>query len=628
MIPNSQSRGVSVVLILAAVFLCSMALWPLPASAGQLSFVRDLISTSKPGAAANQTITFRLSSAVPAGGAILIDYDEGMTIPAAGFNFVDVDVATAAIPGGPYTERALNVIASPGSDGVSVTTGVGGQIRIDINTFTGIAAGDEVQIEIGTHASGGNTPLVLSNATGSYRVMFQTLDASDEAIDFGETRIVVVDPVSVGPIDTTDTDPPTIVSVEPEGILQVGTRAVEMFLVTDELATCRYSTTSEPYGSMGDSFSNASGGSSLTLQHFALLSGLTDDTSYTYYLSCADFRLNAIDPPYELIFIVGIEPGSATTTATSTDGLNNGDLEDGQTEVASSTCTGDDCFGTGTGSGGGPSGSGSGNGPLGGDGSGSGTGGSGGSDKGTKLPQSGVQVSGWAYPGGTVSFVRDGVVMNEVRAGSDGAYEHTSEELDRGSYTYRIGATDRNGVVGAAYTTTIWIQSETVNFLSNILLPPTIDVPDPSLDLGSDVAVSGHTVPDAPVTVWLRPKLAEVTSADIIATTTADSAGAWALTIGTTGLSRGTYELVAQSELADGSVQSDKSARLTIGLGVDVADASCLTIGDLDCDGFVNLIDFSILLFNWNTSAEVADINGDGTVSLPDFSIMLFNWTG
>ena len=601
---------------------------PTFASAGQLTYVRDLISTSVPGAAANQTITFRLSSAVPAGGAIVIDYDEGMTIPASGFTHLDMDLATAAVPGGPYTERGLNVIASPGSDGVSATTGVGGQIRIDMNTFTAIPAGHEVQIEIGTNASGGNTPLILSNATGSYAVTFQTRDATDVPVDSGETRIVVVDPVSVGPIDTTDTDPPNIVSVEPEGILQVGTRAVEMYLVTDELATCRYSTTSEPYASMPYSFSDASGGGSLTLEHFELLSGLTDDTTYTYYLSCADFRLNPIDPPYELIFIVGIEPGSATTTATSTEGLGEGALEPGQTEVASSTCVGDDCFGTGTGSGGGPSGSGSGDGPLGGDGPGSGSGGSGGDDSGTQLPQAGVQVSGWAYPGGTVSFVRDGVVVEEVRAGSDGSYEHTSEDLDRGSYTYRIGAADRNGVIGAAYTTTIWIQSETVNFLSNILLPPTISVPEASLDLGSDVAVSGYTVPDAPVTVWLRPRLAEVTSADIIATTTAGSDGAWALTVGTEGLARGTYELVAQSALPDLSVQSDKSARLTIGLGVEVANASCLTIGDLDCDGFVNLVDFSILLFNWNTSAEVADINGDGTVSLPDFSIMLFNWTG
>jgi hypothetical protein len=80
--------------------------------------------------------------------------------------------------------------------------------------------------------------------------------------------------------------------------------------------------------------------------------------------------------------------------------------------------------------------------------------------------------------------------------------------------------------------------------------------------------------------------------------------------------------------MQDGSVESDKSARKTIGVGVEVADDNCKSTGDLNCDGAVNLVDFSILLFNWNSSAEVADINSDGTVSLPDFSIMLFYWTG
>jgi hypothetical protein len=140
--------------------------------------------------------------------------------------------------------------------------------------------------------------------------------------------------------------------------------------------------------------------------------------------------------------------------------------------------------------------------------------------------------------------------------------------------------------------------------------------------------VDGYVSPNAFVTAWLRPKLAEVSSADVVATTSAMSNGAWSLTIPTTGLSEGTYELVAQGKMLDGEVESDKSIRKTIGIGVTVEAGECGAIGDLNCDGFVNLVDFSILLFNWNTSNEIADINKDGVVSLPDFSIMLFYWTG
>lgn len=50
---------------------------------------------------------------------------------------------------------------------------------------------------------------------------------------------------------------------------------------------------------------------------------------------------------------------------------------------------------------------------------------------------------------------------------------------------------------------------------------------------------------------------------------------------------------------------------------------------DLNCDGRVNLTDFSILLYYWGKtrSHSRADINKDGIVNLIDFSILLYWWT-
>ena len=50
--------------------------------------------------------------------------------------------------------------------------------------------------------------------------------------------------------------------------------------------------------------------------------------------------------------------------------------------------------------------------------------------------------------------------------------------------------------------------------------------------------------------------------------------------------------------------------------------------GDLNGDGKVNLIDFSILLFYWGSDNACADQNSNGKVDLVDFSILLYNWTG
>jgi len=51
---------------------------------------------------------------------------------------------------------------------------------------------------------------------------------------------------------------------------------------------------------------------------------------------------------------------------------------------------------------------------------------------------------------------------------------------------------------------------------------------------------------------------------------------------------------------------------------------------DLNFDGKINLIDFSILLYFWGQSSpsnRCVDINFDGIVDLVDFSIMMYWWT-
>jgi hypothetical protein len=68
-----------------------------------------------------------------------------------------------------------------------------------------------------------------------------------------------------------------------------------------------------------------------------------------------------------------------------------------------------------------------------------------------------------------------------------------------------------------------------------------------------------------------------------------------------------------------------KIATLTVG-GTASTDWSLRA--DINHDGKVNLVDFSILLSHWETDDADSDINQDGVVNLADFSIMLFSWTG
>lgn len=49
-------------------------------------------------------------------------------------------------------------------------------------------------------------------------------------------------------------------------------------------------------------------------------------------------------------------------------------------------------------------------------------------------------------------------------------------------------------------------------------------------------------------------------------------------------------------------------------------------VGDINGDGSVNVVDFSIMLSKWGTSDPSSDLNGDGVVNIVDFSILLSKW--
>ena len=51
------------------------------------------------------------------------------------------------------------------------------------------------------------------------------------------------------------------------------------------------------------------------------------------------------------------------------------------------------------------------------------------------------------------------------------------------------------------------------------------------------------------------------------------------------------------------------------------------TLGDLDNDGSVGILDFLALLADWSATHSSADLDGDGTVGILDFLILLGNWS-
>jgi cysteine-rich repeat protein len=260
---------------------------------------------------------------------------------------------------------------------------------------------------------------------------------------------------------------------------------------------------------------------------------------------------------------------------------------------------------------------------------GSGGGGSsgGGSSSGGSSQQQGetqISVVGRGYPGRPINILLDGRAVGTVQADTQGRFEFSTPS-EPGTVTMGFWSTDNQNTRSITFNNTFDVTQGAITNINSVLLPPTLRLSSAQIDPGAPLTISGQAIPNA------RMEIHFAGGRNIIATTTAGTSGAWSLTYNTAGLPAAAYTVKARyiSGVSPLLTQSNFSTVVQLFLGVE---GSASTPSDLNRDGRVNLIDFSILLFWWQTdggtSDPPADINGNGRVSLEDFSILLFNWTG
>ncbi len=551
--------------------LLVLAAEAIPAHAARMDMVSDLISTSPPGVASDHRIQFTTTNAVPPSGKILITFAAGaFTIP-LNFDYTDVDMAVWN--GATYVDRPVALVPSNSEDGVAVTTGTSGKIEITLSSGSGIPAGTPVQLRLGTNATFtylGVVSIINPSAQGSYRIGVITSTNTGTQIDYATAMIAVVLPVTLN--SRLQNDPPVLSSGLPFGVLPAGSNAIELSFATDRTATCRYSTTTNTtYSNMLGSFIPHSG----TFFH-TVVRGHQDNTSYTYFIRCIGIQgaTNLLD--YPISFSLAPTPISNTSSPPSTPG----------------SITGQGNFVNGS--------------PV--------------------LYLSSATLTGFTSPGSTVQVLKDGVQALTVQAGPSGNFHADLNGLERGAYTFSLYSIDSKKRKSASNSSTINLNAGTNSVVSGIVLPPTVSLKKDTVAVGESVTISGEAPPQSIVEVSLTPLTG--TAQTYTATTTTGVSGAggdWELLVEGKSLQRGTYRVKAFATL--GVSQSDFSTPVFEGVGEKPASNLCAQ-PDINGDGKVNLVDFSILLTSWGTSNANADLNCDGKVNLADFSILLFNWTG
>ncbi len=254
------------------------------------------------------------------------------------------------------------------------------------------------------------------------------------------------------------------------------------------------------------------------------------------------------------------------------------------------------------------------------------TGGGGSSNSGGQSEQLGatqISIQGKAYPNVTVTILIDAVIVGTVRTNSRGEFVF-NVETEPGTASLGFWANDNSGTRSATVNTTFDITQGAVTNLNGILIPPTIRTTSATVNPGEVITLNGQTIPSATVEV-------SIDNGKKTLTTTSDASGLWSIPFDTGTVSVAQHTAKARFITGTSGLKNESAYGTTLSLFVGV-EGKATSNADLNRDGKVNLIDFSILVFWWGTpggsSNPPADINGNGKVGLEDFSILLFNWTG
>ena len=233
-----------------------------------------------------------------------------------------------------------------------------------------------------------------------------------------------------------------------------------------------------------------------------------------------------------------------------------------------------------------------------------------------------LNVYGRACPGSTITVLRDGEVERVVEADNSSNFNFILSDQIPGITTLGFWALDNSNRRSITYSATFQIVQNAVTSLSGVLIPPTIRVVPEKVTQGETVSFEGCALPSTQVNAVVDEN-EENPEETFVANN-----GDWAIAYNTSNLSNEAFHTVKANYIDPNNTELKSGFSLITNFYVGNRDVDTGLTADLNFDGFVNLIDFSILLFHWNTANTLADINKDGNVSLPDFSIMLFYWTG
>ena len=233
-----------------------------------------------------------------------------------------------------------------------------------------------------------------------------------------------------------------------------------------------------------------------------------------------------------------------------------------------------------------------------------------------------LQISGYTAPDTFVIFTEGAAVIGTDVAGPTGYYSHIFSGLQPTTHHLTFYGIDTLNRTTSPVNIEIYTPAKQLTSVSGMLLSPTVQLLADQFNQGEPITASGSAMPNGDITIFTDSPLRTYYSS-------ASANGSWTYTITNSSeflLGDYRYYTLVQDHYGLQSLISNThtfSVVSTTGGGTSCGD---ITQGDLNCDGNVDLTDFSILMYYWGSANAAADCNGDFMVNLTDFSIIMYFW--
>lgn len=238
---------------------------------------------------------------------------------------------------------------------------------------------------------------------------------------------------------------------------------------------------------------------------------------------------------------------------------------------------------------------------------------------------------GVAYPGSVVSILKNGSIVADSPANSDGTFEVRLKNVNPGTYSFGVRAEDIEHLKSKMTLLTVFLSTGVVTIVDGIFIPPTITSDKVEVKKGDRITFMGRSAPHAEV----RLSINSSTGLEVLKRASSSSSGAWSFDVDSAIFSAGDYDVKARSITEeDVSLYSD-SISFRVGsvnrLRTKISELTGFRKKcDLNNDSRVNLLDFSIMAFWYKRLGFPAkvDLNTDNKINLTDLSILAYCWTG